>query len=183
MEQVLKETLLRIARQAIRDEFAGRDTDLIALQSYDLKKGVFVTLKKAGELRGCIGYPLPVMKLSEALVLAARSAAFKDPRFPPLKKEELPFIKIEISVLTVPEIIKVKNPLAYPEKIEIGIHGLLIEKGHNSGLLLPQVAVEQEASPQEFLMMLCQKAGLPANAWKSSDVKIYSFEAEIIGED
>jgi len=183
MDAELKQTVLKIARQAIIDEFNDADTDTNALGIHDLKRGVFVTLHKNNELRGCIGYPLAVMKLGQGLVQAARSAAFKDPRFPPVKKEELPFIKMEVSLLTVPELIKVKKPAEYAEKIEVGRHGLMIEKGMNSGLLLPQVATENNLNSEEFLMMLCQKAGIPSNSWKAEDAKIYSFEADVVSEN
>ena len=138
-------------------------------------RGVFVTINKQGELRGCIGFPEPVFPLGIALIKAARAAAFEDPRFEPLKEEELKDIEIEISVLTLPEKIKPD-----PDLIKVGEDGLIVKKGINSGLLLPQVATEYNWSAEEFLSQTCVKAGLPRDAWKSSEIEIQKFQAQII---
>ena len=106
----------------------------------------------------------------------ARAAAFEDPRFPPVTRDELGGLSVEISVLTPFE------PLQSPEAVEVGKHGLLIEKGFNRGVLLPQVAVEQRWDREEFLKNVCLKASLPSDAWKDADAKLYAFSAVIIEE-
>jgi len=145
-------------------------------------QGVFVTLYKNKQLRGCIGFPEPIFPLFEAIIKAARSAAFEDPRFPPLQKEELKHIKIEVSVLTVPALIKVKKPEDYLKKIKIGKDGLIIRSTLGSGLLLPQVATEYKWGVEEFLRHLCEKARLKQNAWKDKNNQIYKFQAQIFKE-
>ncbi|MCX8195239.1 MAG: TIGR00296 family protein [Candidatus Micrarchaeota archaeon] len=149
------------------------------------KRGVFVTLETypARELRGCIGYPLPIKELAPAVVDNALAAAFDDPRFPPLEKEELEKIVVEVSVLSVPEEIKVSSPEEYLKKIKIGRDGLIITYGYSSGLLLPQVPVEWNWNVQEFLSHLCEKAGLPREMWRSPSAKISRFEAKIFCEE
>ncbi len=145
-----------------------------APKSFNEKRGCFVTLTENGELRGCIGYPEPVMPLAEALVESAISAC-RDPRFPPLDASELPKIKIEVSVLTRPKPIK-------PADVKVGRDGLIVRKGFYSGLLLPQVATEYGWSREEFLSQTCIKAGLPPDAWKDKGTEILAFHAEVFGE-
>lgn len=148
------------------------------------KRGVFVTLEThpAHELRGCIGYPLPVKELNLSVVDCALAAAFDDPRFPPLEKSELAACTVELSVLTVPEEVKVKTPADYPKKIKVGRDGLIIDYGYASGLLLPQVPVEWNWGEKEFLCQVCQKAGLPPDMWLSPSARIRSFEAQVFCE-
>jgi uncharacterized protein (TIGR00296 family) len=146
------------------------------------RRGVFVTLKKRGELRGCIGYPLPVLPLVGAVIDAAISSAVKDPRFSPLEFEELPAVQIEVSVLTPPEEIKVSDPRDYPKNVQIGKHGLIVEWRGYAGLLLPQVPVEWGWDPEEFLSQTCMKAGLMPDCWLNRDVKISRFSAQIFAE-
>lgn len=148
-------------------------------------RGVFVTLEAypSHELRGCIGYPLPMKGLAESVVDCALSAAFDDARFPPLEKQELARCTIEVSVLTVPEEIKVKSPLEYPARIKVGRDGLIIHYGYASGLLLPQVPVEWNWDEREFLSHLCEKAGLPKNMWQSPSASISRFEAQVFSEE
>jgi uncharacterized protein len=137
------------------------------------KSGVFVTITKNGKLRGCIGFTRPV-ELSEGLRDAALSA-MRDPRFPPLTEDELNEVVVEVSLLTPPE--PVKEPL---KEVEIGRHGVLLRKGFRSGLLLPQVAVEQGWDVGEFLDGCCMKAGLAPGEWK--DAEVYRFEGVVFGE-
>jgi len=146
------------------------------------KRGVFVTLTKNGELRGCIGHPLPGMPLIDALVDASISSATRDPRFPPVKPSELPEIEVEVSVLTKPEVVKVKHPKEYPKCIEVGKHGLIMERDGFAGLLLPQVPVEWEWNEEEFLSHTCMKAGLPPDAWLDERVCVSRFCAQIFKE-
>lgn len=144
--------------------------------------GVFVTLNLKNALRGCIGYPEPVMPLLNAVVDAAISAAIRDPRFNPVTPEELDKIDVEVSVLTKPEEIEVENPTEYLQKVVIGEDGLIIESGPYRGLLLPQVATDWGWDEEEFLNNTCMKAGLSSNCWQSTDVKIYKFGSQIFNE-
>lgn len=146
------------------------------------KRGVFVTLTKRGELRGCIGHPLPKVSLIDALIDAAISAATRDPRFPPLKVDELPEVEIEVSVLSKPETVRVKHPREYPSAIVIGRDGLIIESGGFAGLLLPQVPVEWKWDAEEFLSHCCMKAGLPPDSWLDRNVRVSKFTAQIFSE-
>lgn len=177
-----KTSLLKLARDSITSYFTKKDIDTSKVEKFSEKQGVFVTLEKNNELRGCIGFPEPYLPLNKAIIESAQSAAFSDPRFMPVQRKELDEIKIEISVLTVPELIKVKKPEEYLKKIKIGKDGLIIRGSYGSGLLLPQVFVEYKCDVQQALEMLCQKAGLPIDAWKNLDNKIYKFQAEIFHE-
>lgn len=176
--------LLLIARKAI-EHYAEQGEEPGALKEVDIDefgmpRGVFVTLKKNGELRGCIGFPLPVMPLGKAVVKAAIAAAFEDPRFAPVQKGEIKDLEVEISVLTVPELVRVSRPEEYPKKIKVGRDGLIIDCMGYSGLLLPQVPVEEGWDAETFLEHLCMKAGLPPGAWREGAAVIKSFQAEII---
>lgn len=172
--------LVALARQAIQAKLDGKP---FSVKGKLPKQGVFVTLKKHdGQLRGCIGFPYPVKPLDEAVADAAASAAFSDNRFPPITKEEFGRTEIEVSVLSVPKLIKVKEPREYPQKIRLGEDGLIIEYGPFSGLLLPQVATEQKWDAEDFLAGLCMKAGLSPDYWLEPGVKIYSFQAQIFNE-
>jgi uncharacterized protein (TIGR00296 family) len=148
-------------------------------------RGVFVTLDTypGRELRGCIGYPEPVMQLGRALRESALSAAFGDLRFPHLAREELPGIVVEVSVLTPPEKITVDKPVDYPKHVKVGRDGLIIRKGWTSGLLLPQVAVEHGWDEEEFLSHTCVKAGLTPDEWLAPGAKIFKFSAQIFSEE
>jgi uncharacterized protein (TIGR00296 family) len=145
-------------------------------------RGVFVTLTKAGELRGCIGHPMPTMPLIDALIDSAVSSATRDPRFPPMVADELREVEVEVSVLSKPEPIKAKHPREYPDFITIGKDGLIVERGWHAGLLLPQVPVEWGWNSEEFLSHACMKAGLPPDAWLDRDVKISKFSAQVFRE-
>ena len=171
-----KEFLLKIARKAIEDgNFIPKEIPGWAKE----KKGIFVTITENNELRGCIGFILPVYPLWKGTILAAREAAYTGPRFPPLDKNEIDKIKIEISILTEPKKL-LGDPKEFPNKIKIGRDGIIISNGQFSGVLLPQVAVEFNLSPIEFLDETCAKAGLPPRCWEYSEV--YTFQAEIISE-
>jgi uncharacterized protein (TIGR00296 family) len=176
-------SLISVAKGAILSQFKKVSTTIPKNPKFDARSGIFVTIKKGDQLRGCVGYPEPVLPLIDALQRAALSAAFDDPRFPPLDEAELEHISVEISVLTEPEMIKVDSPKDYPNKIKIGVHGLIIRKGFNSGLLLPQVAVEQGWDAKEFLSHACMKAMLSPDSWLKKETKIYKFECQIFGEE
>ena len=177
--------LIGLARDSISSHFS--DEKLVV--SDDIKKefgeklGVFVTLTKKGELRGCIGFAEPVFVLWDAVVKASGAAAFEDPRFPPLDKDEFDGVDIEVSVLTKPELIKVEKAADYLKKIKIGRDGLVIRGVYGSGLLLPQVASEWNWGVGEFLENTCRKAGLNGDCWKDLDNKVYSFRAQIFSEE
>ena len=173
---------IKLARESISSYFLQKEPDISTVKQFSDKQGVFVTLYKNEQLRGCIGFPEPVFPLFEAIIKASKSAAFEDPRFPPLQKEELKHIKIEISVLTVPTLIKVKKPEDYLKEIKIGKDGLIIRSTHGSGLLLPQVATEYKWGVEEFLRHLCEKAWLKQDAWKDTNNQIYKFQAQIFKE-
>ena len=142
--------LCHLARESIKSAFDDKDMNPPKSE----KAGVFVTLYKNDELRGCIGFPEPIEQLYKAVVDAARSAAFHDPRFPSLSKDELKDIKIEVSVLTEPELIEAASTEEYKDKIKIGEDGLIVKQGISSGLLLPHVATEYAWSSEEFLQNL-----------------------------
>jgi uncharacterized protein (TIGR00296 family) len=152
------------------------------------KCGVFVTLERITdysqerELRGCIGRPLPDSPLVEATINSAIDSCSEDPRFAPVRPAELPKIFVEVSVLTPPELITVDDPKKYPTKIKVGVHGLLIERGWNKGLLLPQVPVEWGWSEEEFIAQCCIKAGLPASEWLKKTTKVFRFEGLVFQE-
>ncbi len=177
LTEAQKKRLLEIARGSIenfintqeRTKFSETDTELVK------EKGAFVTIKKSGNLRGCIGHIVGDMPLYQTVADMAVEAAFGDPRFPPLLPEELKEIEIEISALS-----ELKR-IEHVNKIEVGKHGILIRKGFNSGLLLPQVATEYGWSREEFLEHTCQKAGLDKDAWREG-MDIYIFSAEVFGE-
>jgi len=174
--------LLEIARKTIEAGLFDKPYTPEYPESFKEKRGIFVTLTKNGMLRGCIGFPEPSFPLIEAVQEAAKSAAFGDPRFPPIMPDEWTSIKIEVTVLTPPQIITIQDPSEYPEKIQIGRDGLIVESNFNKGLLLPQVPVEWHWDKTEFLSQTCLKAGLPHDAWKNPETKIYSFQGEIFSE-
>jgi uncharacterized protein (TIGR00296 family) len=150
---------------------------------FNENRGAFVTILTFPNhsLRGCIGIPLPVMSLKDAIIEGAKSAT-RDSRFPPLAENELDNIIIEITILTKPELIKVNQPQDYLSNIEIGRDGLIVEQGIFKGLLLPQVPVEQGWNKEEFLSHTCMKAGLMPDAWFDKDTKISKFSGQIFTE-
>ena len=144
-------------------------------------RGVFVTLHEDGDLRGCIGYPMPIMPLGKAIVDSAINAGSRDPRFPRVRKEELGRIEVEVTILTPPEpYTEPKKKL--PELVQIGRDGLIVTRGPYTGLLLPQVAPEWGFDSMEFLSQTCVKAGLPADAWLDEDTEVQHFQAQIFAE-
>jgi AmmeMemoRadiSam system protein A len=138
------------------------------------KRGVFVTLTKNGELRGCIGFIQPLKSIYDSVKENALNAAFHDPRFKPLQKEELKDLKIEISILTLPVKIGFKEPKELLQKLTPH-HGVILEKSGHQATFLPQVW-EQITDPIEFLQQLSWKAGLTTEAWKSANISIYTVE-------
>lgn len=170
--------LLRIARETLRLAVEeGRTYEPPRPDAAELleERGVFVTLKKRGMLRGCIGYVLPTKPLYLAVRDMAINSALRDPRFPPVTAAELPELYVEISIMTL------LQPVADPNEIVVGEDGLVIEAGGHSGLLLPQVAPEQGWNREEFLEGVCMKAGLPPDAYAWEEAKLSKFQAHIFG--
>jgi uncharacterized protein (TIGR00296 family) len=177
--------LVKTARMVVTDYLKnGSKTELGKKfqEDFSFNSGVFVTLNNPLGLRGCIGYPLPDKKLFNALEESAISAATEDPRFPPVKFEELDSITFEVTVLTPPTKIEVSDSQEYLSKIKIGQDGLIVKYGYNSGLLLPQVPVEYGWNEKEFLEYTCEKAGLPKEYWQKEDVEILKFEGIVFKE-
>ncbi|WP_295113653.1 TIGR00296 family protein [uncultured Methanobrevibacter sp.] len=145
----------------------------------DEKLGVFVTLNKNNALRGCIGYAEPIEPAINATIEVAIAAAFNDPRFPALTKDEFENLDFEVTVLTKPEVIYVAHPKQYFNEIEIGRDGLIVQKGYSRGLLLPQVATENMFNEEEFLEHTCMKAGISADSWMDESCDVYKFQGQI----
>lgn len=172
-----RDAVLKLARDAVT-EAVSRGEIFSQIPSHGIfaeKRGVFVTLHVRDRLRGCIGVVATREALGQAIVRCAASAALQDPRFSPVRPEELPHLQIEISLLSPPTTIR-------REEIEIGRHGLLISKEQQRGLLLPQVAVEHGFTVEQFLSEACRKAQLPPDAWRSPDVHLQGFTCEVIAE-
>ncbi len=170
--------LLGIAREAIRRRLRGEAPAEIRERPHaeELSRGVFVTLKTGGELRGCIGTLAAEEGIARTVAEFACNAAFQDPRFPPLSAAEWPGVQIEISLMTPPRKI-------LPDEVVVGRHGLILESGFRRGLLLPQVATEWKFNREQFLDALAHKAGLRPGAWKEPQARLYAFEAEVFGEE
>ncbi|MBN1165246.1 MAG: AmmeMemoRadiSam system protein A [Candidatus Krumholzibacteriota bacterium] len=170
--------LLKLARRVIESRLEDSDLKIDPPPSPVLKekRGAFVTLKKKGNLRGCIGYIDAFKPLLETITDMASSAAFDDYRFPPVQAGELDDIEIEISVLS--PIVRIEDIA----EIEVGKHGIIITRGRNRGLLLPQVATEQGWDRDTFLRHTCLKAGLDQGAWKKPGTMIEIFSARIFSE-
>ena len=152
-------------------------------KEFSFISGIFVTVMKQNDLRGCIGYPIYDKELYATLEDSAIAAATKDPRFPPLTKEELSEVNFEVTILSTPEKISVNDPKEYPSKIKIGKDGLIIKRTFSSGLLLPQVPIEYGWNEEQFLEHTCQKAGLEKNSWLSKDVIIEKFQGIVFAEE
>lgn len=177
--------LVTLARRTIESYLRGEKNPPVPKVRVKLRErcGVFVTLTKRGKLRGCIGHPIPTSPLIEAVIDSAVSSAVRDPRFPSVALDELPDIQIEVSVLTPPELIKVKDPREYPKHVEVGKHGLIIECAGYTGLLPPQVPIEWGWDAEEFLSQTCMKAGLTPDCWLREDARLSRFSAQIFAEE
>jgi len=173
-----KQKLIKIARASIIEAVTGKKEPGIVVTEDRLQEncGAFVTIKKHGQLRGCIGYIIAVKPLHETVKDVAASAAVNDFRFTPVTEKELDELELEISALTP---LKRINDA---REIEVGKHGLYMKQGLNSGLLLPQVATEYGWDRETFLEHTCTKAGLPKDAWKDPSTEIYTFTAEVFDE-
>lgn len=171
--------LLELARNTIKTELAGIQAEIPAVSGQNLKRhlGVFVTLHKHGNLRGCIGTFVSDKPLYEQVMDMAISSAFHDPRFRPLTSQEFKEIGIEISVLSP------LMPISSINEIEPGTHGIYIINGPYRGVLLPQVATEYGWDRLTFLDQTCIKAGLSPGCWKDPATTIYIFSAEIFNDE
>lgn len=173
-----RQTLLQLARQSI--EAAVRGESLPPLPDgppvLSEPRGAFVTIKRQQRLRGCIGYTQPIGPLAEVVQKVAVAAALDDPRFRPVGPSELNQLDLEVSVLSKPE------PLSDPSQVVVGKHGLIIQRGAASGLLLPQVATEYGWDRETFLAEVSRKAGMAPTAWKERDAKLFTFTAEVFHE-
>lgn len=167
--------LLRLAHDSILSALQGREIPLDPPTDHLAEpRGAFTTLYLQGELRGCVGYVLPVSPVYRAVADTARAAAFEDTRFAPVTLPEASQLEIELSILSPPQAISA-------EAVEIGRHGLLISMAGHRGLLLPQVPTEHNWDRETFLEQTCRKAGLPMDAWQKGAV-IEAFTAEVFGE-
>jgi len=177
-----QKTLLILARRTMELYLQGEHKLEKALEGLEItpvmkeKRGAFVTIKEKGRLRGCIGYVEAREPLYQTVMDNAVNASTRDPRFAPMTNDEVPKVTIEISVLTPPKRID------KPEEIIVGRHGLIIEKGYNKGLLLPQVATEYNWTREQFLVNVCRKASLPDDAWKKG-AKLWVFSAQVFSEE
>ncbi len=169
--------LLKLARDSIQEEFSSVKPEIPEGKQFKQARGVFVTLHKNRELRGCIGIPYPDYPIAKAIYQASKSSAFSDPRFPAIKELELKDIKIEISILTIPE------DVSKIEDIKVGRDGLMCNYLGYQGLLLPQVALEFKMDRIQFLEALCSKAGLPRDNWQNKNFKLKKFSCQIFKEN
>ena len=168
--------LLTIARTAISACVLGRPADNVDAGVLPDASGVFVTIKRRGALRGCLGTLQNQHGLALEVMRCAMESAREDPRFSPVTADELPDLALEISVLGPLEAIEPR-----PDAFAIGPHGLVVERGFHRGLLLPQVATEWRWTPEQFLQQTCIKAGLPRDAWQHG-IQLYRFAAEVFGD-
>jgi hypothetical protein len=179
LTQAERDELLKLAKTSVETAVRQRklyDFNGAGFESLQQERGAFVTLKEKGELRGCIGYVAPVKPLSYTVRDVAAYAALKDSRFPPVSTGELPQLEYEISVLSpLRRVLDIKQ-------IEVGRHGLVMRRGDNEGLLLPQVPVEQKWDRMTFLAETCRKAGLPADAWRDEGTDIFMFTALVFDD-
>ena len=178
------ELAVRIARDALEAFVLGRARQAFEIpKRFEEKAGAFVTLNEhpSGELRGCIGYPQPFFALLKSIEKGAEGAA-EDPRFPRLRSEELDRVSVEVSILTPPQLIEVKKPKDLPKYVTVGVDGLTVAQGPFRGLLLPQVAVDNQMDAENFLSEACMKAGLLPDAWLDPATRVYKFQADVFGE-
>lgn len=173
-----RQSLLGLARQAVTEVVVTGQilAEIPAGGIFSRQLGVFVSLHVGKRLRGCIGVVEPDQPLGDSVVRCASTAARHDPRFPALRFDELSGLQIEISLLSPPRAIR-------PEQIEIGNHGLLISRGLQRGLLLPQVAVKHGLSAEQFLAETCRKAQLSPEAWREPEANLFGFTCEVFSSD
>ncbi|MEO0077412.1 MAG: AmmeMemoRadiSam system protein B [candidate division WOR-3 bacterium] len=178
LDEAEKQSLLEIARATLESCVAGRELPAVKPLTARLseQRGVFVTLHKQGQLRGCIGYIEGVKPLYQAVADMAVSASTEDPRFRPVTPAELRDIDIEITVLSP------LQPIPCPDSVDVGRHGVVIRKSGRGAVFLPQVPIEQGWDRDTYLTELCRKAGLPAQAWREKDAALFVFTGQVFGE-
>lgn len=179
-----RQTLLRLSRTAIEAELVeGAKVDRPARVSPVLNemRGCFVTLHKHGQLRGCIGTIQPTCPLMECVEKNARNAAFGDPRFPALRVDELKEIDIEVSVLSVPEVLSFRDGEDLKRQLDPNVHGVILSRGMHRSTFLPQVW-KQLPDKEKFLEHLCLKGGMSATAWQEPETSVEVYKAEVFGE-
>ena len=169
-----------MARQALQATLSGaaQPEELSASVTLRRPGRAFVTLRHSGTLRGCIGHVAPDRPLAEVVWRVTMLAATEDPRFPPVAREELDELRLEISVLSEPT----RMGVAEAARIEPGRDGVMVRRGRRQGLLLPQVATEQRWDATALLVAVCRKAGLADDAWRRPDCELYVFQADVFGE-
>ena len=180
------EILVKTARRIVTEYLNSRTKaklDEKFVTNFSFNSGVFVTLNNQVGLRGCVGFPLPDKKLYNVLVDAAIASATEDPRFPSVNSQELEEITFEVTVLSPPEVIHVSDTTEYPSQIKVGRDGLIVKRGFNSGLLLPQVPIEYRWTEKEFLSHTCEKAELPRDCWKDKETQVQKFEGIVFKEE
>lgn len=176
-----RQYLLTLARQTITRTLRGEELPPVVLENLpqELSRpgASFVTLTIAGRLRGCIGSIEPRRPLALDVRENALGAAFRDPRFPPITRDELQPVQIEVSVLTPPEPLPYSDPEELMEKLRPYVDGVIIERGWQRATYLPQVW-EKVPDPQEFLSSLCLKAGLPPDDYRRPGLQVYTYQVE-----
>jgi uncharacterized protein len=180
LTEAQRKQLLDVARQSIAAVLDGKTPNWRAEEFDETLRtpaGAFVTLRtRSGDLRGCIGSIRAMDPLYKTVASSAVSAALRDPRFPPVRTEELPHLELEVSVMGPIE------PVRDPAEIEVGRDGLIVSRGRQAGLLLPQVASEYAWDRQTFLDQTCLKAGLPRDCWRLPETRVERFSAEVFSE-
>jgi len=166
---------LRYVRELLRADVDGGPEPVLP-EGLERHAGVFVSLHKAGHLRGCMGRLEADLPLGQALRRMARCAAFEDPRFPALKAGELDQCEVEISVLGP------VTPVEGPAALRLGEHGITLDCAGRRAVFLPQVAPEQGWTLEETLAHLARKAGLPPDAWRRDDCRLGAFTAQVLRE-
>ncbi len=176
LDDAERTAVIDLARDAVTSAVLGGPApEPPSIPPFTRVAGAFVTLTRAGELRGCIGQVEPRDPLGAVIVHCAAAAALEDPRFPPVSPIDLPSLRLEVSILSPAEEVTDTN------HIVVGRHGLIVSQNGFRGLLLPQVATEHGWTRDQFLEQTCRKAGLPRDAWQRG-ARVYCFEAEVFGE-
>lgn len=180
------EYLLNIAKKAVKTYLETGEQILVpedCPEELKEKLGVFVTLNKNNQLRGCIGYPEPIESAIQATISVAIAAASEDPRFPQVIPEEYDNLEFEVTVLTKPQLMEIAHPSEYLNNIQIGKDGLMIKKGYSKGLLLPQVATENNFDVETFLEHTCMKAGISADSYLDESCDVYTFQGKYLNSN
>jgi AmmeMemoRadiSam system protein A len=176
-----REILLDLALQAVKATAEGKMVPSVNLDQFPARlrspAATFVTLSHAGVLRGCIGTTQPQLPMAQDVVERARSAASKDPRFPPIKPDEVAQLEIEISVLTPPQPLQFSTAQQLLDSLQPGTDGVIIQKGMHRATFLPQVW-ERIDDPKTFLELLCQKASLHRDAWYTEEIQVATYQVE-----